>query len=694
MSPESGTLLATFSELWDDSQITFKLRWSGSLTRLCERGFFFLGLSALSLLGLGAFPDLFKKPDTYLEWFQTGLVVWAFTIWLLSLFRLGRWVGKRAFGLAPSFSLLVGSLFWIVFGMLVGHFFGLGVFGKGLFLGVAFLGLFLTSQKERRSEIEFFKSFFSIPSQLKNLKTQKTEERVETLSELALFLVLVFSLFGALALNHHGDALYYHLVAPRSWVEAGKIEFIPSLPVLSQTGFWEILFLFPARLFFGADGRGLIETQVFSQLIHFVLGYCGSLYLLREVLKKALPELKYFSALFILSVATLGELVWTADLAKNDWGAVLFTVAALFLLLKREEENSTRFFFLSGALMGASFGTKYTAAFIDVGILISFFLIDLKKEKSFKKRGIEWGALVLGGMLVTAPLLIRNLVWTENPVYPSLQSIFHSPWVSETFGDFLIGFQSSFSQLTWGKIQSRLLEFLGASKLKVLVWLGWGIFLFRFRQIPLFLKTLGTSFLIGSFLFVGESGSSAELRLSGFTIILGVLVSIAVLVFELKEFKNLRLQRISLWVLLLAEVATARIPIHRVKHLMTESPKNLRILEHTGGDSKKWLRDRAQSDELIAFTGDNEVYYLSYLKTEVITQNPRYDSLIHGLSHTGPEAILRKLQELGVVYLLDINDHDGTPWPGLGRALFKDRAFFSRFLVFTGEKSRVYRLQQ
>lgn len=200
------------------------------------------------------------------------------------------------------------------------------------------------------------------------------------------------------------DVLSYHLNLPRQWVAAGA----------------------------------MIETQ------HDVYGYLPSLievtFAWFFALRGATPEAVYFTQAFhatwaMLAAAIMAGFVWrngrsvaaaalcpavllavpwvliTSTLAYNEAVVLALSAAAAWLALDRPRVGSRWHTGVAiGLLVGAATMAKLTAGFM-VAVPIGLILLARRQIGSACVAGLV-------GALVLVPYLVRNALWTGNPVFP------------------------------------------------------------------------------------------------------------------------------------------------------------------------------------------------------------------------------------------------------------------------------------
>ncbi len=219
------------------------------------------------------------------------------------------------------------------------------------------------------------------------------------------------------------DTLTYHLQLPRQWLEAGRITADPRnvysfLPSLIESGYTMIGGL-----------RGSVVDAVYAcQLFHASLAVYAALAIGRIVAGFVGAMAGAAAGAVFLAVPWT---MITASSAYNEMAVVAFGAAALLVLTDVSSER------IGGAaavglLVGAATLSKLTAGpmiAVPIGLLL---LLRLNPALRWRKpprlrtglRSLAIATLV--GLLTLSPYLIRNAVWTGNPVFPFATAVLGS----------------------------------------------------------------------------------------------------------------------------------------------------------------------------------------------------------------------------------------------------------------------------
>jgi 4-amino-4-deoxy-L-arabinose transferase-like glycosyltransferase len=254
-------------------------------------------------------------------------------------------------------------------------------------------------------------------------------------------LILAGEFFCAALPELFFDALVYHLGVPAQWIQSGGIVPLP-------TNFFSN---FPMNVEMLYTGALLLSNEVLCRFLHVGLGILACLAAF-ALGRRWFGRRAGFWAAGIL--AGIPVFIMNALVAGVDAGSVFFALAALLTLLNAGLEETTpgRGFWLAGLLTGTALGCKYNTAFILVPAtaftLAAYFL----KHRDLKKMAVAGAQIFVGAFLLFSPWLIKNTVFTGNPVYPFFFKNIPSRYVQpEKMQKQMDGFRE-FGQRTPGQI--------------------------------------------------------------------------------------------------------------------------------------------------------------------------------------------------------------------------------------------------
>ncbi|CAK8713024.1 Dolichyl-phosphate-mannose-protein mannosyltransferase [Candidatus Electrothrix laxa] len=236
--------------------------------------------------------------------------------------------------------------------------------------------------------------------------------------------VLLAGLFTSLVLlactpPFSRDALIHHLQLPKLYLLHGGIYEIPSL----------VFSYYPMNLDLLYMGALYLGSDILAKYIHMAFGLGTALLLYVHLKKRLSITYGLLGALFFLSIPIIVKLSITVYV---DLGLIFFSTASLLLLFHwLETEKQKKYLILAGLSCGLAIGTKYNGLL--VLFLLAFMLpilIIRSQPKNKKNIGTAIKATIffcLATLLSASPWLIRNAVWTGNPIYPLYNRFFNRP---------------------------------------------------------------------------------------------------------------------------------------------------------------------------------------------------------------------------------------------------------------------------
>ena len=228
------------------------------------------------------------------------------------------------------------------------------------------------------------------------------------------------------------DALTHHLAVPKLYLKHGGIHEIPHVPFSYYPMNLDLLYAIP--LYFGND---IIPKYIHFGFALLTAGLIAS-YLFRRL---GSPTAALLGVLLFLSLPVVVKLSITVYV---DLGLIFFSTAALLQLLRWAETGfRLKHLVWGGIFAGLCLGTKPN------GMLSLFFLTAVvpflyrpgadgpaskPSGERCRRQGpgigfkpLGWaGLFVLIALLVYSPWMLRNYIWTGNPVYPMAQGVFAS----------------------------------------------------------------------------------------------------------------------------------------------------------------------------------------------------------------------------------------------------------------------------
>lgn len=210
------------------------------------------------------------------------------------------------------------------------------------------------------------------------------------------------------------DVLEYHLQAPREYFDAGAIHFLAHNVYANFPQQVEIHYLLLMQLI-GSAGAAAISAQIFHAALTIAAVFSAGAF--------AAPG--WARSVTWLVVGTIPALGYTGCLAYVEGGMVLYavlTAGVAVCLLRAANEVGWRAWCVVGLLAGLAGGCKYTAlALVAAPLVIGLPLV---LAGGVRRRVAVFATLVLATGVGVAPWLVRNTIFTGNPVFPFAYNVF------------------------------------------------------------------------------------------------------------------------------------------------------------------------------------------------------------------------------------------------------------------------------
>ena len=231
---------------------------------------------------------------------------------------------------------------------------------------------------------------------------------------------LIVSLIGALAPETEVDALVYHLYIPKVYIQNHRLVYVP----------YEFRAAFPLGVEMLFTLGMLLRDSILAKLIHFALGVLSLLATYSFGRRYMDSRTGLLAATVFYTVSVVG---WSSTTAYIDLGTTFFTTLEMFALVNWWRSQGDRWLAVAAIMCGLAMGTKYFGVFSLVVLIIGVLLkSSLSRFRSAGKRDLLTVSRTIFicafvSILMISPWLIRNYVFTKNPVYPFFNNIFRSP---------------------------------------------------------------------------------------------------------------------------------------------------------------------------------------------------------------------------------------------------------------------------
>lgn len=220
------------------------------------------------------------------------------------------------------------------------------------------------------------------------------------------------------------DVLEYHLELPREYLANGAITYLPHNVYGNFPAATEMLYMVAMIVHGKVQDVGPVANMIhlsFGILTVFAAWVAG-----REWSRAA-------GIVAAVAMATTGWLVYLSGLAYVENAMLFFgmTATAAFLrALNNQSETADSngsvivWMIASGFCTGCACGCKYTAfAFVLAPLSMGVFLFGSGK---INQRLRLFAVFSFSALIPLVPWLVKNTVWTGNPVFPLANSIFHA----------------------------------------------------------------------------------------------------------------------------------------------------------------------------------------------------------------------------------------------------------------------------
>jgi len=504
------------------------------------------------------------------------------------------------------------------------------------------------------------------------------------------WLWLIFPLLYALARffvcgipQEHGDPLYYHLAAPKLWAQLGQIRLTESHPSFSQAVLWETVFGIP-QLWFGTEGvRHHVLAQLFGQWMHFFWGQVtcvAAAYVLIRRFSRTVRESIGPLLFFAWISTTFPSFEWLGSIAKNDYVLSAFVLTAVI-------EALTGKAFLAGILIGFGCSIKIFGAW--AGIALIALLVG--RGKTTKRLMLY----VLGGTLAVAPFVTRNLIWTKNPLFPSLDPLLGPHWISQWWNDHNASFISapridaSMLKWFWERPMEKMLP-----KVFFILGIGFSVFELFQKKIPRELKSELKRWLVFisiqlvfilSMLSWGSDGRYANFCLASISIFFAAVV---LRVLKSNTFGQRYVLPVFLGLGLLVSIPLDQV-IKIPKRFLFESPDRYVDQFHAVYRVQKWVNANVSPGSKILFMAEKQHFYLDH-EWETVPEMKKWEEILAPIRSL-PE-LFTTLNKLGYRYVHFTTEGGGYPPPL--RSYWKDILAVKEKAVYQSSVALIFDLRK
>lgn len=297
--------------------------------------------------------------------------------------------------------------------------------------------LVLVVLKETKNFFKFFD-----PSKLNNLNIRNIGI-VDLVLGASIPILLLPPLLEVFTPPYSWDALVYHLTVPRIYLEHQGFGYIPLNVYSNMPMNIDMLYLICLRFF----------DDVIAKMLHCALGLLlglGMINFSRHYLRSWRP-----GAGATIILLTNPMVNYEYGVAFIDVGMAFFMFIAFYSALKSMTSHESRarvdWLILSGLFCGFLTGAKYTgifSAFAILAVLLSGVIWKRKLQSSYNTKTWVIAVVIIFWCVASllSPWLIKNVVFTGNPLYPMFYSLFGGKDWSIYMSRQLIDWQHSIGQ--------------------------------------------------------------------------------------------------------------------------------------------------------------------------------------------------------------------------------------------------------
>lgn len=210
------------------------------------------------------------------------------------------------------------------------------------------------------------------------------------------------------------DTLSYHLAVPKLFMDAGGIRFIPENVYSNFPMNMEFLFLLGM----------LLRDDSLARLFHFAAGALSCLAVYSFAAKHFTQKAALTASAAFYTAPFVGLL---SGWAFNELLLSLYTLLSIFCFCEWAKNSRTEDLAVCSVFCGLAVGTKYTAFLFLLPFLLAAAAVKVRIDGGNARKILRTAAMAGAiSLLVTLPWLIKNAVYTHNPVYPFLHGFFNS----------------------------------------------------------------------------------------------------------------------------------------------------------------------------------------------------------------------------------------------------------------------------
>ncbi len=243
----------------------------------------------------------------------------------------------------------------------------------------------------------------------------------------AILVVIALDFVSALAPPSETDALTLHLFAPREYIDAHSMIYLPdnwdqAMAMGPHLVYAAVMLMSPANAADAAPG-----------VLHFLVGSVFVLWVWQFTRRRVGRSAANAAAAALLCMPMMTHLI-SAPMVDAFFALCAF--ASLAALVDFLQKRRLRAAVAAGAFAGFAAGAKFSGLAVIAACCISA-AAGVFATRQGRLRGLSAAVLIgLAAVAVASPFYIRNWAWTGNPVFPTSKTIFGGPgWERPTWED-------------------------------------------------------------------------------------------------------------------------------------------------------------------------------------------------------------------------------------------------------------------
>ncbi len=218
-------------------------------------------------------------------------------------------------------------------------------------------------------------------------------------------LSLLAALLIALAPPLKWDALVYHLTLPQSYLDAGRVAYLPWIMKAGHPQNTEMLYAWAMALG-GGQAAAVLGWTIGVTTVAGLLAYLADRLDLRPAWAGVAALLAGFSV--------VAAMAW----AYVDWMSIFLGLGVLISLDRFRSRGQPRDAGMAGVFAGLALATKYPAGVLGLVGAVALVWHLARRRDPLARAWRPLGLYAIGGLLPVLPWLVKNELTTGNPVYP------------------------------------------------------------------------------------------------------------------------------------------------------------------------------------------------------------------------------------------------------------------------------------